>query len=65
MLTNIFAKLDGKRVEQIIRFVSGDDLGAIFITNTNRGHLDKNQQGSSFSYKICSIEGGEIKEKEG
>ena len=65
LLDDIFAKLDSSRVEQIVRLVSGDDFGQIFITDTNRDHLDKILQGSSFSYKIFSVEGGEIKEKEG
>ena len=65
LLDDIFDKLDSSRVEQIVRLVSGDDFGQIFITDTNRDHLDKILQGSSFSYKIFSVEGGEIKEKEG
>ena len=65
LLDDIFDKLDTSRVEQIVRLVSGDDFGQIFITDTNRDHLDKILQGSSFSYKIFSVEGGEIKEKEG
>ena len=64
LLDDIFDKLDSSRVEQIVRLVSGDDFGQIFITDTNRDHLDKILQGSSFSYKIFSVEGGEIKEKE-
>lgn len=65
LLDDIFDKLDSSRVEQIVRLVSGDDFGQIFITDTNRDHLDKILQDSSFSYKIFSVEGGEIKEKEG
>ena len=65
LLDDIFDKLDSSRVEQIVRLVSGDDFGQIFITDTNRDHLDKILQGSSFSYKIFSVEWGEIKEKEG
>lgn len=40
LLDDIFDKLDAKRVEKIIRFVSGDNFGQIFITDTNREHLD-------------------------
>ena len=63
LLDDIFDKLDSSRVEQIVRLVSGDDFGQIFITDTNRDHLDKILHGSSFSYKLFSVEGGEIKEK--
>ena len=65
LLDDIFDKLDSSRVEQIVRLVSGDDFGQIFITDTNRDHLDKILQGSGFSYKLFSVEGGEINEKEG
>lgn len=63
LLDDIFDKLDSSRVEQIIRLVSGDDFGQIFITDTNRDHLDKILQGSTFNYKLFSVERGEIKEK--
>ena len=65
LLDDIFDKLDSSRVEQIVRLVSGDDFGQIFITDTNREHLDKILQGSGFSYKLFSVEGGEINEREG
>lgn len=65
LLDDIFDKLDSSRVEQIVRLVSGDDFGQIFITDTNRDHLDKILQGSGFSYKLFSVEGGEINEREG
>ena len=51
LLDDIFDKLDSSRVEQIVRLVSGDDFGQIFITDTNRDHLDKILQGSGFNYK--------------
>lgn len=41
LLDDIFDKLDAGRVEQIVRLVSGEDFGQIFITDTNRDHLDK------------------------
>lgn len=40
LLDDIFDKLDSKRVENIVRMVSGDQFGQIFITDTNREHLD-------------------------
>ena len=40
LLDDIFDKLDADRVEQIVKLVSGDRFGQIFITDTNRGHLD-------------------------
>lgn len=41
LLDDIFDKLDASRVEQIVRLVSGEDFGQIFITDTNRDHLDQ------------------------
>ena len=40
LLDDIFDKLDSKRVKQIIQLVSSDLFGQIFITDTNREHLD-------------------------
>ncbi len=40
LLDDIFDKLDAKRVQQIIRIVSGNLFGQIFISDTNREHLD-------------------------
>lgn len=40
LLDDIFDKLDADRVESIIRVVGGEKFGQIFITDTNRRHLD-------------------------
>ncbi len=39
LLDDIFDKLDAKRVERIIRLVSSEQFGQIFITDTDRQHL--------------------------
>ena len=41
LLDDIFDKLDAQRVEAIVQLVSGDNFGQIFITDTNRDHLDR------------------------
>ncbi|MDE5720821.1 MAG: hypothetical protein K2I34_08705 [Paramuribaculum sp.] len=41
LLDDIFDKLDSRRVERIIRLVARRDFGQIFITDTNRKHLDE------------------------
>lgn len=41
LLDDIFDKLDASRVEQIVKLVAGDNFGQIFITDTNREHLDR------------------------
>lgn len=60
LLDDIFDKLDAGRVEQIVRLVSGDGFGQIFITDTNRDHLDQILSSSSHDYKIFNVEKGEI-----
>lgn len=40
LLDDIFDKLDSERVKKIIELVSKDSFGQIFITDTNREHLD-------------------------
>lgn len=60
LLDDIFDKLDASRVEQIVRLVSGDSFGQIFITDTNRDHLDQILGNSSLDYKIFHVENGEV-----
>jgi DNA replication and repair protein RecF len=61
LLDDIFDKLDANRVEQIVRLVSSDSFGQIFITDTNRDHLDQILRNSHLDYKIFHVEGGMIK----
>lgn len=63
LLDDIFDKLDARRVEQIVKLVSGDGFGQIFITDTNRDHLDKILHNSGFDYKLFSVKEGEIEER--
>ena len=60
LLDDIFDKLDAQRVEQIVRLVAGDEFGQIFITDTNRDHLDQILSASSHDYKIFHVDNGDI-----
>ena len=60
LLDDIFDKLVAQRVESIVQLVSGDNFGQIFITDTNRDHLDKILSKSDGEYKIFTVEGGDI-----
>ncbi len=60
LLDDIFDKLDADRVEQIVRLVSSDNFGQIFITDTNRYHLDKILRSSALDYKIFHVEDGVV-----
>lgn len=63
LLDDIFDKLDSDRVEQIVRLVSGEDFGQIFITDTNRDHLDRILHSGGSDYKLFAVEDGEITER--
>ena len=60
LLDDIFDKLDSHRVEQIVRLVSSENFGQIFITDTNRDHLDQILSTSALDYKIFHVDNGEI-----
>ena len=64
LLDDIFDKLDAARVEQIVSLVSGEEFGQIFITDTNRDHLDQILRASSHDYKLFDVSDGVITEKE-
>ena len=60
LLDDIFDKLDASRVEQIVTLVAGEEFGQIFITDTNRSHLDQILAASSHDYKIFHVDNGEV-----
>ena len=61
LLDDIFDKLDADRVEQIVHLVGGDNFGQIFITDTNRDHLDSILSHSQGDYRLFHVEEGEIR----
>ena len=60
LLDDIFDKLDAHRVERIVSLVASKEYGQIFITDTNREHLDKIMQANSFDYQLFSVHDGEV-----
>ena len=60
LLDDIFDRLDASRVEQIIRLVSGDTFGQIFITDVNRGHLDRIVSAATGDYKLYTVTNGVV-----
>ncbi len=60
LLDDVFDKLDSKRVENIVKMVSGKNFGQIFITDTNRDHLDKILSKGHFDYKLFNVQGGQF-----
>ena len=65
LLDDIFDKLDASRVEQIIKLVASDGFGQIFITDTNREHLDRILHKVGSDYKMLRVEQGIVSEMEG
>lgn len=60
LLDDIFDKLDKYRVEQIVKLVADEHFGQIFITDTNREHLDQIIKGLETDSSIFTITNGEI-----
>lgn len=60
LLDDIFDKLDAGRVSCIVDYVSGDDFQQIFITDTNRDHLDSILAATSRDYRLFHVEHGRI-----
>lgn len=62
LLDDIFDKLDSTRVRRIIELVSSERFGQIFITDTNRQHLDEILCQVTQASKIFYVENGQINE---
>ncbi len=60
LLDDIFDKLDAHRVEKIVSLVSSDKYGQIFITDTNRDHLDTILKSSQLGYALFHVEDGKV-----
>jgi DNA replication and repair protein RecF len=60
LLDDIFDKLDSERVQQIIHLVSDGRFGQIFITDTNRTHLDNILREINREYRIFEVENGQV-----
>ena len=49
-------------MEQIIHLVASSQFGQIFITDTNRDHIDQILSHGQFDYKLFHVEDGIISE---
>jgi DNA replication and repair protein RecF len=61
LLDDIFDKLDSNRVSKIVELVSSETFGQIFITDTNREHLDLMLRELAQDATIFIVEDGEIR----
>lgn len=64
LLDDIFDKLDAARVAEIIKLVSKDSFGQIFITDTNRKYLDEILLAMNHDYALFRVEQGEVQPME-
>jgi DNA replication and repair protein RecF len=60
LLDDIFDKLDKYRVEEIVKLVAEDHFGQIFITDTNREHLDQMIAGLETESRIFNVTDGKV-----
>ena len=61
LLDDIFDKLDAQRVERIVNYVSGNAFGQIFITDTNRKHIDSILAATNREFKLFEVENGVVR----
>lgn len=60
LLDDIFDKLDASRVEAIVRLVDDPAFGQIFITDTNRSHLDEIMARTGGDYRLWEVSDGQF-----
>ncbi len=60
LLDDIFDKLDSQRVRHIVELVSQDIFGQIFISDTNREHLDEILSQLPQTSTIFEVKNGEV-----
>ena len=60
LLDDIFDKLDAGRVARIVDYVSGNDFGQIFITDTNSEHLDDILAATERDYRLFEVKDGVV-----
>ncbi|MDR1810533.1 MAG: DNA replication and repair protein RecF [Prevotella sp.] len=62
LLDDIFDKLDAARVEQILKLALSDKFGQIFITDTNREHIDELLAVGNSPYHLYRVEQGHVEQ---
>jgi len=60
LLDDIYDKLDGKRMTQLLTIVERDGFGQVFITDTNLERIPKLLQEEKINFKAFQIKEGEV-----
>ncbi len=63
LLDDIFDKLDSHRVQRIMQMVASEQFGQIFITDTNREHLDRILADITQECKMFYVADGVVREE--
>lgn len=56
LLDDIFDKLDAGRVERIVRLVAGGGFSQVFVTDTNREHIDRLLTAAGIGHKLFVVD---------
>ena len=58
LLDDVFDRLDSSRVENIIHIVASNKFGQIFITDTNRSHIDRIVRDMDSDFRMFVVKDG-------
>ena len=64
LFDDIFDKLDSLRVGKLVKLVSNDSFGQVFITDTQLERIDQIFRSIKIGHKVFSVAGGTVGEKE-
>lgn len=64
LFDDIFDKLDGQRVNQIIELIKDNRFGQVFISDTDREHLSLILKKIDCPYRLYNVEGGNVELRE-
>ncbi|MEG2276325.1 MAG: DNA replication/repair protein RecF [Odoribacter sp.] len=64
LLDDIFDKLDADRVSRIVQIVGGEMFGQVFMTDTNREHIDDILKTQQVDYQLFTVAGGVVSKGE-
>lgn len=64
LFDDIFDKLDGNRVSQIVQLLKDNRFGQVFISDTDREHLSDILKNTDCRYRLFGVERGSVELKE-
>lgn len=64
LFDDIFDKLDDHRVQQLVKLVSENNFGQVFITDTQRSRIENIFRVIDIDHRIFNVSGGQLSEEE-